>query len=381
MSVKLTNFVKININHKTRIANSGTRDTAVVFHYNDQGSVTIERILLTTMPDVTASGYTYLAGIADYLESFFNNGGKKLYVISVNALSSTSFNNELEALPMEYIMVGLANDSNSNEAYAEADFRVLASAWNTSKNNEKIFQKIFVAEIPYSSGITDITTSYEADYEKVVSIENYVLKYGKLGVGASVLAYYTTLDAFTTDATQDYAFTTEVFSDTVTGYVFTDNDIVKKVMDLDLNCDAKLSGQIKNIGGNDTAGYDLTNQYMLLLVHQTLTTAVVQTLASKIKYNDRGIGQVLNAIVRELNQFVSNGYLSTNKVWTDPDLYYEGYKIIDTNTVLNTGYKVVILPFTKLSNTEIADHQLPKIYILLADSYSIRKVVIDGEVF
>lgn len=382
MSVKLTNFVKIKINHHVNINVNATRDTAVLIHYISELAGTPKYALLSSMPDTSAGNYTYLAGIDDYLQAFFNNGGKNIYVITLTSVTPTDLATELEKVPMEYMVVGFVNDGSSGVVgVSESTFRAAAAAWNESKSNEKIYQKIFVSEIPYASGISDLS-AYEDEGKKVVSIENYVLKYGARGIGASVLAYFTRIDVYSFDATQDYAFTTENYSELSDDhFVFNDNAIIEKIIALDLNADTKLAGQIKVVGGNDTAGYDLMNQFMLLVLHQTITEAVLQVLVNKIKYNATGLNFVMNTIVRELNRFVSNGYLSTTKAWTEGDLYYDGYKVIDNNTLLNMGYKVAILPFESLSPTERSNHQLPKIFILLADSYSIRKIVIDGEVF
>ena len=385
MSVKLTNFVKIKINHHMMENIGGTRDTAVLFHYSSGLVGDAKRILLNKMPDFGTQAepteYRYLIGIENYLTSFFSNGGKNIYVITSNTITNKFVSDELEKVPMEYMVVGFANDTaTGSTSLAESVFRSAAEAWNISKENEKIYQKIFVSEIPYYNIATDLE-AYETT-EGAVKIELYVLKYGSQGIGASVLAYFTRLDVFSTNATQDYAFTTENYNEASSaGYVFNDNDIIERIIALNFNADTKLAGQIKNIGGNDTAGFDLTNQFMLLVLHQTLTEAVLNVLVSKIRYNDSGLCLVMNAIIGQLNQFVSNGYITTNKVWTDPDLYYEGYKIVGTNTPINNGYKVAILPFESLSPAERAAHQLPKIFVLLADSYSIRKIVIDGEVF
>lgn len=382
MSVKLTNFVQIAINHAIKINADATRDTAVVIHYKaDEASVIRLNTPLTEAPSF--SGETaYLVGIQDYIEAFFRNGGRKLYIVTLGSLDITTpaesvVLNELRALPMEYVMVGFVNDSGNVSAAAESVFRAIAQAYNEEKKtaNEPILQKIFVSELSESE-YSNINTA--------INVENYVVKRGSQGIGASVLAYYTAIDVYGYNSTQDYMFTTESYENNETAskyYVFDDDALVKKAIAYDMNIDTKLIDRVKNIGGNDTAGYDLTNQFMLLVIQQTLASVVIQVLENKIRYNASGLNLILNAIVQELNRYVNNGYLSTTKVWSDPALYYEGYKVIDTNTVLSSGYKVMILPFESLTPAELAAHQLPKIYILLADSYSIRKIVINGEVF
>ena len=258
---------------------------------------------------------------------------------------------------------------------------------------QKIYQKIFVSEIkpnvsgatPSAAGTVADLAGYKSGDDKVVNQENYVLKYGALGIGASVLAYYTQINIYAADSTEDYCYTKEKYDEDTSGttynFVFDDNDFVKLAMQLDINVDINLSNSVRVIGGNDTAGYSLTNQYMLLVMHQTLTGRLIDLLTTKIKYNAQGLGLVLNVISAELNKYVNNGFLSTNKTWTDGDLYYDGYLIVNDNTLLNLGYKVSILPFESLTEEEIAAHQLPKIYILIADTYSIRKIVVNGELF
>ena len=377
MSVKLTNFVKLKINHHMQIVSIGDYSTAALIHYYSAAATANDRTI-TAIPDYTGET-AYLEGIRDYIAAFFNNGGKRLHIVTLNTL--TNINTTLDGLPMEQVVVGFVNDASNDPMATEAQFNAIASAWNTAKEDEKIYQKIFVAELPFGAGLADFN-DYGTAENKTVSIENYVIKYGAQGIGASVLAYFSAIDVFASGAAQDYGFTTENYSEASgANYVFNDNDIIEKVISLDMNADTRLVGRVRNVGGNDTAGYDLTNQFMLLVLHQVVTNAVLQAIVSKIKYNDSGLAIIKNAIVNQLKRFVSNGYLTTNKVWEDADLSYEGYKIINNNTVLNQGYSITILPFESLTAEERAAHQLPKIFILIADSYSIRKVVIDGEVF
>ena len=379
MSVKYTNFVEVNINHHVANKPTGLRDVAAAIFYDstiaDPNTVTDCGTLTktSTLPaDLTA--------FKNYVDAFFENGGRKLHCIVTNITPATNtFVNIIEALPMEEIMVGYVG---TGAGANESNFRDVAEAYNESKATEKIYQKIFVAEIPATNGTTTDLAAYISGDDKVVDIENYVLKYGAMGIGASVLAYYTQMNAYLTDSAEDYCYTKEKYSDKETDkFVFNDNALVKEAMQLDINIDINLSNAVRNIGGNDTAGYSLTNQFMLLVMHQTLTSRLLDLLAQKIKYNSQGLTAVLNVLTAELNRYVNNGFLTTTKTWTDGDLYYDEYLIIKEDTLLSLGYKVVILPFESLTPEELEAHQLPKIYILVADSYSIRKIVVTGEAF
>ena len=372
MDLKLTNFVKINIKNHVSYGVSGSYDTAILIHYLDTLAGDDPAIQLL---DGSTTPNARLNGIKDYIDAFFNNGGAKLYVISTKTLASVAnLKTLLDAAPINYIVVGMVSDPNCTTAKTEALFRTYAAGYNEAYVNEKLYQKLFVCEGLYSAGTT-------ADLVEA-NTENYVLKYGKLGISASVLAYLTRIDINSANAAQDYAFTSESYSELATdGFVFNDNDLVTTAMADNINIDSKLAGNVRNLGGNDTKGYDLVNQFMLLVLHHELTNALTNVLVSKIKYDTYGSALVMNVTMRELEKFVANGYLATNKVWTNGDLYYKGYSIIEDNTVLSEGYKVVMLPFSSLSDEEKAAHQLPELYVLIADMYGIRSIVVNGEAF
>ena len=120
---------------------------------------------------------------------------------------------------------------------------------------------------------------------------------------------------------------------------------------------------------------------MLICLHQTLTERLTELLTTKIKYNQSGLAQISAVLNKELQKYVDNGYLSTNKTWYEEDLYYKGILIIKKNTPLLLGYRYVILPFSTLTDDEKRENALPDIYILIADSYGIRKINIFGKTY
>ena len=56
------------------------------------------------------------------------------------------------------------------------------------------------------------------------------------------------------------------------------------------------------------------------------------------------------------------------------------YTLITQGTALTQGFKITILPLSSLTDEDKQEHKAPYIYVILADSYGIRKVVINGEV-
>lgn len=379
MSVKLTNFINIDINNFESYQHSGTRDTAVLFNFMEVLG-TEKTITYSSMPDDLGVG-----DLNDFLSVFFANNGKKIKVIPVvytpaavaepesfttDELTDVSFKTLIEFLPIEEIVIG--SITSVGAGIVEKTFRAFVKNYTASAG---IYEKIFVQSVPFTA-IDDIVSDE-------ISIENYVIKLGEPCITATILAYYTKIDVYRNNTCEDYAFTTEIIPTGITekNNVTDDNDMVVKVIENHFNTDTNLANTIRNIGGNDTAGYSLTNQFMLIALQQTLTYKLYEVLSNKIKYNSSGLKIMLNVISQELNNYVSNGFIATDKLWTNPDLYYRDYLIINQDTPLVNGYKVCILPFSSLSEADKIDRKLPDIYILVADNYFIRKVTISGNVF
>ncbi len=132
-----------------------------------------------------------------------------------------------------------------------------------------------------------------------------------------------------------------------------------------------------------TSGYSLVNEYMLIVLHQTVTEQLLALLVTKIKGN-KALSSIRTVLSQELNSYVQNGYLATNKRWTHEDWIVvhngEEFVIIEQNTPISLGYYVQVLPWSALTTNEIAAHQAPPIYIVIADSHSVRKLTLIGEV-
>jgi len=240
----------------------------------------------------------------------------------------------------------------------------------------------------------DATNVEVKDIPSELYTKNYnglILKYGTLGSEMSIAAYLTNINVFAANSIKDYDFSIEKIDYTYTnsgnevvevkGTLVDDDTDAKTLLKTNINFNGELVGEVRALGGNDTNGNDFVNEFMLILLHQTLTEQLVNLLTSKIKYNSTGLSLIGATIARELQKYVTNGYLTTDKTWDDEDLVYNGITIITKNTPLKIGYKYVVMPFSTLSVEERKDHKLPTIYILIADSYSIRKITIEGTVF
>ena len=375
MSVNLTNFVDIKINHNITTTVSGTRDTAVLLHFTKSlGSKT------TVIYQASTDRTSVVGDLKNFLDIFFANGGKKVAVVPVLKTTTTfttdvittgvSFQKLIDSFPLEYIMFSFL-DEDSTAPFVEADFRALVNDLVLDGIHKKLFVvNVLVGGLTAISGVTKI------------NLENYIVKIGPAGTAATILAYLTKILVYNGDSCQDYAFTIENIPTALEAtFVTEDNAVVEAVIANNYNIDTMLVGKIRVVGGNDSAGFAIVNQFMLIVLHQTLTYRLIDLLGSKIKYNEVGLKSMLGTLSQELSKFVINGFLATNKTWTENDLYYKDYLIIEQNVSLVGGFKIAILPFSSLTPEQILARQFPPIYILIADGYFIRKIAISGKVF
>lgn len=389
MSVQITNFVKINIKNHEFIGISGSRPTSLILNIVSDLSG-YEDIKCTKSDYKNKLGDNKYKYLLVYANIYFDNGGNSLKIIFAtyngdtdtfttnNFGTNVSFIELIKSIPVEYVVM-TALDSREGASNPALNFKNKIELLN---NEDGVYHKIFVEEYAISKLNNDFITTLNNS----ITPENYVIKFGDKGISATVLAYYSKIDIYKPNVANDYTFTLEKFTslgnDLKEKYYTEINSNVVNVINNNLNIDAMLDqSNIRNIGGNDIAGQEITNQYMLILLHQTLSQRLLQVLINKIKYNDIGVATILGAINQELNRYVNNGYLYQDKIWRDSDLYYKNTLIINENTPLTTGYKVVILPFSTLEPDDIKAHKLPDIYILIGDSYFIRQINITGEVF
>lgn len=385
MSVRIENFVDVKITRRAVQESSGAYDTAVyvtssatnAFYFingkNGTGDGTKDNP--KTIDAVTGDNNLKYFGI-----EFFANGGKKLHVVNSLSFDSTDDNcwNFKDAknttathLPVEEILIF---DTSTTQTNASTNA-------NTVSGIEK---KIFVTTTDKTSLSTYL--SYTIAVYKNVEISTNVAGTKPDVSTAPFLAYYTKIIKNSSVDTTDLAFTKTSFVDVVENS--TTNEVViteptdanaKAMITNNINFIATIAGVPMIIGGSDETGEnDITNLFMQIVLQQTLTNALMKLLSSKIKLNTAGITSVKNAVGVELDKYVNYGYISTDKLWTEDDLYLDGELIAAKGSPLARGYVVHVSP---ISQDNIKKHQIPTIYVLYGDSVGVRKIVVQGEVF
>lgn len=377
--VDIRNFVDINIKSKTVASITSTRETTVLFT-NDSKLIASGSIVFSSLSEVEAKvGASNLDSSVGYkyAKVYFEAGGVKLKAIYSATITDTVILPLVNNLAEEEIVIGLC-DTAKVGASAEVAL-ALAQKYNAQTASYGVAQKLFLGAIGYTE-FTGNTSKYANP-----SVDNFALKVGDLtkqtGCEMTIGAYLSRIDFYGINTVQDYAYTKESLD--VTGYPDNLNAIVKDVLSNNANITIEIANSVRNVGGNLTSGEDLVNKFSLIVLHQTLSQRVFNTLSQKIKGNS-AITALYSSISQELNRYITCGYLTTEKYWTNPDLTLsynnKTYTLITQGTALTQGFKITILPLSSLTDEDKQEHKAPYIYVILADSYGIRKVVINGEV-
>ena len=379
-SIDIRNFVDINISTSRVSSISSIRERVVLF--TNETALTSDVKIFKNLKEVEeAYGDAYEDKVSyKYAKVYFESGGNELKAIYSETLSETTLLPLVNNLPDEEIVIAIAA-LNGESAVTSLK---LAESYNNQSNVDGfgiygVNQKIFLGAVDITQFLNNTNNYAKAD------VDNFALKVGDLqkqiGCEMTIAAYLSKIDVYGINTIQDYAYTKEILD--VSGYPDDLNTVVQSVLANNANITVEIANSVRNIGGNLTNGEDLVNKFTLIVLHQTLSQRVFNTLTQKIK-GSAGITALYSTISQELNKYITSGYLTTDKVWTKEDLTlkYNGrtYTLITQGTALIKGYNITILPLSSLTDEDKIKHKAPLIYVILADGYSIRKVVINGEV-
>lgn len=383
-TVKIQNFVDVNIIRKNRAVKSGTRDTVILF--TNEANLDVSENPITEIIEINSlvEAKEKLTGVMPnalkYCTVYFNNGGKKLLLYT----NINSNEIDLSEIANEYICIAYASDVTTQATDAQ---NLLALA-HEMEAKTGIEQKIILTRTTSTTAIqTTITYDAGTANETTITVnsaetKNFVLKYASntnLGAEMTIAAYLSKINVYGTNSIFDYMFTIEdANNEEITDAQY------KSIINNNINVDFTLANEVRNCGGNCSNGDDLVNTYVLIVLQQTLTDAVVELLATKLK-NQSGINKLYPTITAELEKYKSSGYLTTDKIWTYDDLYYtwhdKQYLIIEQGTAIQNGYYIKILPYADLDDTDKQNRKAPPIYVIIAEQYGIRSIQIDGEAF
>lgn len=371
--IDLRKLVNINIQSSNFSTSSSIRDTVVLITNENNIVSHIVSSKVELEQKYPKANYPL---IEKYGSIFFDNGGSKLLVLprGVNDLDT------ITNLDNKYIVVAIMGLSFSDAKNLATSLDVL----------EGIHRKILLVRTT-NSDLTIPASGVEGEEGYIPSqyigptLANYdslAIKFSdQIGAEMAIGAYLSRIRVYGSNTVQDYCFTSETIKESTTLKI--DNSLYDALQEVNWNFNLELGGAVRNIGGNLGSGKSLVNEYMLIVCHQTLTEALLKLLVTKIKGNS-ALASIRAVLTQELNNYVINGYLTRDKIWENEDWVVDrngvNYPIISKNHPLIQGFHIQVLPLSSLTSTEKAEHKTPPIYVVLADSYSIRVIEVNGGV-
>lgn len=368
--INLKRFVDINIQSNVVKSVIGTRDVCILFTpEGTEGTSTLVSSFTESKETFPVETFPLTLG---YLTVFFNNGGIKCLVIEGMAYSDLT-KEDITNLDNEYIIIACAcSDASVNACYSK--MKTLISSLNSDTAIYGINEKILLARtVVDGNTIPTFNDLDDAD------IKNFGVKYSDVvGAEMTIAAYLTQVNVYKQNTVYDYTFTKEnILKESLTDANF------EILMNRNMNVDIDLVNSTRNVGGNLKDGAELTNEFVRIVLHQTLTARLTSLLVQKIR-NSSGLSQIYSVVAQELEFYKSAGYITTDKVWnsSDLDITYNSntYTIIEQGTPLTNGYVIKILPISSLTDADKALHKAPPIYVIIATQYGIRQITINGEV-
>lgn len=358
-NIDLRKFVDINIQQRIERAFDGTRETVALISDKAKDATVIYDSLdkmKNNVDDVTYS----------FAQVYFLNGGSKISLIKIDSMSVENVSAAISSLPDEIICAVAVSENNSREDV----YNVMQQVAQNRSNVYGIKEKILIA-----------SSTSDADES---STKNFIAKYSTQdGSEMTIAAYLSKIDVYGIDTVHDYAFTQDIFANSDYNGENIDDALYDTLMANNFNVDVSLVNAIRNVGGNCKDGSDIVNNFVRIVLHQTLTQRLTALLTQKLK-SSSGVSKIYNVIANELEKYLTCGYLTTDKIWSNEDLSIQygskKYTIIEKGTPLTSGYIIRVLPLSALTTEDVAARKTPPIYIILADQYGIRKITINGEV-
>lgn len=381
MSVNLTNFVSITIDRANTTTIKSTRDTVALF----------SSLAKSASGNVYSSSAEVDAGETDstikfFAQVYFAFGGQKLDVrkSTLTAVAAS----EISALPENEICVVFTQMSVSQvNTLAQQYYSSLVTNNKYEATDEKLF---FVGTSNYSL-TSDSVTGTIAKNVCVKYCANNNLSTKNTAAVMMIPAYLSQIDVYGIDTVKDYMYTINAGIVGSTTYSVTDisNTNYLTLMDNNYNVDINLANQIRACGGNlllaanDKIAETIVNQFIKIVLYQTTTMRMLNLMSQKIA-NMTGVAKIYSTLSEELDRYRKNGYLTTDKIYSEPDwtvsVNGQQYTICEKGTALTNGYQIIALPMSALTDEQRAAHSAPPIYIVIADQYAIRKIEIVGQV-
>lgn len=280
-NIDIRKFVDVNITHHSTAVSASTRNTTVLFiNQADYGD--LDAVVSSKAEFIYACGDDWATPVESYGMSYFDNGGAKLYLKTIATPDAAKIKAAIKALPDEYIVVAFPGYDNALVSAIQSLNETPADKFYGIKT------KLAVCYVPDVNSSTSVANVIEVSDDDNMG-PNYPI--------GMIAAYLSRIDISKPSSVKDYDFT-PVKLDQSFELDWSDSRI-DLALEYNTNIVVKLAGQNRIVGGNTTDGKDLVNEFMLIVLQQTVSEKVLNVLVQKIK-GESGCAMLGTAIAQEL---------------------------------------------------------------------------------
>lgn len=377
--MNIRNFVNINIEKLQKVSESGSRPHVIVYNTpaaenSEGGNISIYGTNSSYSKYYDAEGEeinNLTDEQKDYSKIFFANGGVELEFSTKNL--------------DDFIKQEKENKDNVIFVRFSKEGEKSLPDTSTLDNLKGVYQKILIVRIKPDS-IENIKNKNTSSFVAIKVSST-------IGAEMTIAAYLSKMKCY--EEIADYDFTEEYqlkedLSDlkyieggnpynTVGNdkTIATEESTEGSIQYIAYNFEMKVGNKYLNIGGNTVDGNSLVEQFVTIVLTQTVTEKVFNALSTKL-VGQSGLAAIRTAMAAELDRYVTSGFLTTTKVWMEPNLIVtnkvrpdETETVITKNTPLSSGYYIHLF---KLSE----DGRRVYAFILLPTTKGIRYVEVDG---
>lgn len=399
MSINLKNFVNVNIDYIDNTYDETNFGTVTLIWFRN--NTAIELTTGEYVYPITEGVYTNYddaievntdAGFENYALQFFKNGGQSLKVVDAGVSTDTSYDvktvllskiRENCASSTDIIICTNCPDADSIMIDLATDLpNTIIEDIGTDENYPKFNGKdskilmYTVGDVGYAdTGLKNLV--FKLGYYITIKQgeDTFELLDGSCMAAA---AYLSKMNFNTADVVKDYMYTEEYLPDYAENEdLIGSQNYYEQIKEFNVNVSTIIANKYVNLGGDTIGGYDLVNEFSLIVLENLLTTALYNLVIKKLKYNSITLSRAREEVASVLDQFVNNGYITPDDAWVDQDVIIDDLIIVSKGSRLQSGYVIYIAEMTP----ELRDaHKLPNIYIVLNDSTGIRYINVVGKV-
>lgn len=314
---------------------------------------------------------------------FFEKGGTQAKIAYVSDSALTNISNVMLASENVINTVVIPTTIVDGSTYDDPTFDfsnaiTVANAVNHSTDAVTINDKILHYDMLVSEYDSLILSSDAGDALQTAGLAVHVCP-TKVEYVSSIASAYLSTQGITSTKVKEYLYTN--IGTTPVSFSDQTEDLIPAVDTYFFNAYMRISSGINAVlGGTCTDGSPLLVRHNTIAAEQDMTTILLRYLfTKKPTFSPTTLTEIDNLLTTYLDKWLDAGWLVSTTSPINKFAVKEGiqYKLLTEGELLEYGYKVVILPYSKTNKMQ---RQLSDIFVFLSTMMGIVKITLSGEV-